>query len=645
MGNMTGEEESFSNLLELAANDDLPVFKSAVAADPAAADQPGLWYARNKVTNRMVLEHRTPLMVAATYGSTNVLRYLLSLPSVDVNARCGPESTTALHCAASGGSHKAVESVRLLLSAGADVNVTDSKLRRASDVIAVPTLYSDAKSTLQNLLGLTPSNNQLRSGDLKLSICTSVSTSPPLSSSSPDEDSPSSDLSSPMANHQKKEYPIDPTLPDIKSSIYASDEFRMYSFKVRPCSRAYSHDWTECPFVHPGENARRRDPRKFHYSCVPCPDFRRGGACRRADMCEYAHGVFESWLHPAQYRTRLCKDGTGCDRRVCFFAHTAEELRPLYVATGSAVPSPRSVVAMEMAAVALGLVPPGSPSSVNNGHGHGHFMPPGSPSWANNNNGGNNSNLQASRLRASLSARDMPVDELSLILDLEKMNDLCLNSPNPKNNIGGLSSPMAGNINTRVNNKQFGQANLEDLFNSEMSLSSLSPRFNNASEQQGNNNFFSPAHKSAVLNHRLLSPINTSNLSVSTGFNVPAGMSPPGRNSMSARTIEALASPMSSRLAALAQRTGGGASLAGGNSNSASVWAKMGSPLSKVDWSVHGGLGADEPDVSWVNSLVSPPENKERNEREIRSNGPDLRDQNDRTDGMDQIGAWLEQMQ
>uniref|UniRef100_J3NDT2 C3H1-type domain-containing protein n=1 Tax=Oryza brachyantha TaxID=4533 RepID=J3NDT2_ORYBR len=112
----------------------------------------------------------------------------------------------------------------------------------------------------------------------------------------------------------------------------------MYSFKVRACSRAYSHDWTECPFVHPGENARRRDPRKYHYSCVPCPEFKKGAGCRRGDMCEYAHGVFESWLHPAQYRTRLCKDGVGCARRVCFFAHTPEELRPLYVSTGSAVP-------------------------------------------------------------------------------------------------------------------------------------------------------------------------------------------------------------------------------------------------------------------------------------------------------------------
>nr|CAD1819948.1 unnamed protein product [Ananas comosus var. bracteatus] len=75
------------------------------------------------------------------------------------------------------------------------------------------------------------------------------------------------------------------SLPDIKNSVYATDEFRMYSFKVRPCSPAYSHDWTECPFVHPGENAWRRDPRKYHYSYMPCLDFRKG-ACRCGDMCE-----------------------------------------------------------------------------------------------------------------------------------------------------------------------------------------------------------------------------------------------------------------------------------------------------------------------------------------------------------------------
>jgi hypothetical protein len=38
-------------------------------------------------------------------------------------------------------------------------------------------------------------------------------------------------------------------------------------------------------------------------------------------MCEYAHGVFESWLHPAQYRTRLCKDDLACTARLLLRAH------------------------------------------------------------------------------------------------------------------------------------------------------------------------------------------------------------------------------------------------------------------------------------------------------------------------------------
>ncbi|KAH7432929.1 hypothetical protein KP509_07G046400 [Ceratopteris richardii] len=104
------------------------------------------------------------------------------------------------------------------------------------------------------------------------------------------------------------------------------DEFRMYAFKVRKCTRGRSHDWTECPFLHPGEKARRRDPRRYNYSGDPCPDYRKG-SCKMGDACKFAHGVFESWLHPTRYRTQPCKDGRGCQRRICFFAHTADQLR------------------------------------------------------------------------------------------------------------------------------------------------------------------------------------------------------------------------------------------------------------------------------------------------------------------------------
>ncbi|MQL80449.1 hypothetical protein Taro_012902 [Colocasia esculenta] len=133
----------------------------------------------------------------------------------------------------------------------------------------------------------------------------------------------------------------DSDLSEAPVDAYSCDEFRIYEFKVRRCARGRSHDWTECPYAHPGEKARRRDPRKYHYSGTACPDFRKG-CCKRGDACEYAHGVFECWLHPARYRTQPCKDGVNCRRRVCFFAHTPEQLRVLPQTAQQQQPGPPS---------------------------------------------------------------------------------------------------------------------------------------------------------------------------------------------------------------------------------------------------------------------------------------------------------------
>ncbi|CAA6656493.1 unnamed protein product [Spirodela intermedia] len=95
-----------------------------------------------------------------------------------------------------------------------------------------------------------------------------------------------------------------------------SDEFRMYCFKIKRCSKTRSHDWTQCPYAHRGEKARRRDPASSH-------------TMAKGQLCQFSHGVFEFWLHPARYRTRPCKAGMQCQRKVCFFAHTPEQLRPL----------------------------------------------------------------------------------------------------------------------------------------------------------------------------------------------------------------------------------------------------------------------------------------------------------------------------
>lgn len=688
-------DDAFAGLLELAADDDAEGLRRALErAPPAAADEAGLWYGRRKV-----LEHRTPLMVAATYGSLAALRLLLSLPSVDVNRRCDADGTTALHCAASGGSRTAVEAVKLLLAAGADADATDDSGRHPADVISVPPKMFDAKFALQDLLGCPKSEH----GVLRVVTRSSNSISSPVSSpTAEDARSPSAaalmmttkfaDLPR-VAISEKKEYPVDPSLPDIKNSIYASDEFRMYSFKIRPCSRAYSHDWTECPFVHPGENARRRDPRKYHYSCVPCPDFRKG-VCRRGDMCEYAHGVFECWLHPAQYRTRLCKDGTSCNRRVCFFAHTTDELRPLYVSTGSAVPSPRAsaTAAMEMAA-AMGLMP-GSPSSVSAVMSP--FTPPMSPSgngmppslgWQQPNVPTLHlpgSSLQSSRLRTSLSARDMPADEYSLMQDLDSQ---IMNS-----RLGSA----AGNHSART--KSLNPSNLDDLFSAEMVSS---PRYGNADQGA----MFSPSHKAAILNQfqqqqqALLSPINTGVFSPkavdnqqlpshSSLLQASLGLSSPGR--MSPRCVES-GSPMNSHLAAALQREkqqqqtmrslssrdlGPSAARASAlGSPLSSSWSRWGSPSGTPDWGVNGEelgklrrsssfelrSGGEDPDLSWVHTLVkeSPPEKQVTTAETINSVGPSplmppsmsngegsrLSTQLDGHDQAAVIGALLEQMQ
>ncbi|GAB4828086.1 hypothetical protein Ancab_035001 [Ancistrocladus abbreviatus] len=292
MTNLTVEAEDSSILLELAANNDVEGFKEQFQLSASMINEVGLWYGRKKGCRKMVLEHRTPLMVAATYGSVDVLKFMLAECGADVNLCCVPDKCTALHCAASGGSIKAVEVVKLLLESGADPNATDMSGLRPFDVIVVPPNLISMRALLEELLLGNASNNSILEPKLQISIKSLASSSPPLFSL-PENGCPSSptdSVSSPLnsksndlpanPSSEKKEYPVDPSLPDIKNSIYATDEFRMFSFKIRPCSRAYSHDWTECPFVHPGENARRRDPRKYHYSCVPCPDFRKG-ACRR----------------------------------------------------------------------------------------------------------------------------------------------------------------------------------------------------------------------------------------------------------------------------------------------------------------------------------------------------------------------------
>ena len=298
-----------SYLLELAAADDLPAFRRAVQEDNLSLVAASPWYGpspkpsnTSRTRTQLALHLRTPAMVAALYGSTTVLSYVLSIAPSEAARASASDGATPLLLAHAGRAPSAPHAARLLLSAGAS----------ADALLALDHHH-------QSRLPTSPTKKQQHDS------------SPPAEAT---RRTTKKDYSSSDAGHTE----------DINAGVFATDDFRMYSFKVNPCSRAYTHDWTECPFAHPGENARRRDPRRVPYSCVPCPDFRRDpAACRKGDACEYAHGVCESWLHPAQYRTRLCKDEVGCPRRICFFAHGNRQLRAVNPSAASmASPSPSS---------------------------------------------------------------------------------------------------------------------------------------------------------------------------------------------------------------------------------------------------------------------------------------------------------------
>eukprot|EP00210_Caulerpa_lentillifera_P004868 g4646.t1 len=109
--------------------------------------------------------------------------------------------------------------------------------------------------------------------------------------------------------------------------LFHTNEFRMHCYKILPCTKHFCHDWSVCPFAHFSERAKRRDPRDVKYTAIACPDMKKGENCPRGDRCPYSHNTFEYWLHPTRYRTRLCRDGESCNRKICFFAHKSEEVR------------------------------------------------------------------------------------------------------------------------------------------------------------------------------------------------------------------------------------------------------------------------------------------------------------------------------
>nr|GMD00499.1 zinc finger CCCH domain-containing protein 29-like [Ipomoea batatas] len=584
--------KSCSKLLELSATDDVAGFICEVEEKGCDVNELSLWYGRKIGSKKMGLEERTPLAIASMYGSTGVLKYILGTGKVDLNMACGSDGATALHCVVAGGSDSSLEVAKVLVGANADVNALDANGNKPGDLIApFQKLSSNLKRRTLGLL--------LKGGEVELG----------------DEEEEQVKAVAPLfakEGCEKKEYPIDTSLPDINTGIYGTDEFRMYSFKVKPCSRAYSHDWTECPFVHPGENARRRDPSKYTYTCVPCPEFKKG-TCAKGDGCEFAHGVFESWLHPAQYKTRLCKDETGCSRKVCFFAHKPEELRPLYASTGSAIPSPKSGSVSSMDTATLGPLALGSSLLMPT-----TSTPPMSPTVSCSSPMGGNTwqnkmnfippalQLSGSRLKTALNARDLDPDMELLSLESirtqqqqrqQLIEEMGLSPKVARNSSSQLQSPTGHQI--RQNMNQLRASYPSNISSSPARKPSTYGYDSSAAVAAAVMNSRSAAF--AKRSHSFSPPLMTSKMS---DWGSPDGKLDWGFNGEELNKLK----------------------------KSASFATRNGSPASTRASFLPSH--SDEPDVSWVHSLV----------KDVSSGSAGLYDSEQKRRVHDSVPSWIDQM-
>ncbi|XVF02185.1 hypothetical protein REPUB_Repub04eG0154200 [Reevesia pubescens] len=187
MNHLTVEtENTFASLLELAANNDVEGFKRFIEHDPSGVNEVRL--------------------------CIDVIKLILSSSDADVNY--------------------------LLLAAGADANMVDANGHLPVDVIVVPPRLQTVKLTLKELLA---TENSVLERNLRVPTAVANSNSPP--SLFKENGSPPSGSDSPIKSKstdapisftlERKEYLIDPSVLDIKNSIYSTDEFRMYSFKRR----------------------------------------------------------------------------------------------------------------------------------------------------------------------------------------------------------------------------------------------------------------------------------------------------------------------------------------------------------------------------------------------------------------------------
>ncbi|KAM1625238.1 hypothetical protein ACFXTN_012388 [Malus domestica] len=116
--------------------------------------------------------------------------------------------------------------------------------------------------------------------------------------------------------------------PDMPMNPISCDQFRMFEFKVRRCAHGRSYDWTDCPYAtrarRPGVATRESTTTPALHALTSAR-----ATARRVTRASSLTVFSSAGSTRPGTGTQPCKDGLHCNRRVCFFAHTPEQLRVL----------------------------------------------------------------------------------------------------------------------------------------------------------------------------------------------------------------------------------------------------------------------------------------------------------------------------
>jgi hypothetical protein len=105
--------------------------------------------------------------------------------------------------------------------------------------------------------------------------------------------------------------------------------FSLSLFKVKECK---SRTGCTCDNFH-HEFEKRRNPEKFHYSEIPCPNVFKGQwkapiLCSKGDKCGHSHTVNEASYHPRTFKTKKClkfEEGSCHFGMRCAYIHGSDD--------------------------------------------------------------------------------------------------------------------------------------------------------------------------------------------------------------------------------------------------------------------------------------------------------------------------------